>query len=300
MAYNTKPIVTDKDGNPIAQYYNPETDSYEPVEGSGGANKVQVTNNDLSLIPILDKLSQLTGTVVDEETRKTNETDRQSKETARLSNENTRESQETDRVNAEGNRVTEEGKRVTAESGRVTAESNRVTKENARSTAETGRVDAENIRKSNEVTRENNETDRIALYNLLLQKLANGEFIGAKGDTGNGLEYQWRGTELGVREKGIGDYIYVDLKGDTGDISNLNSEHIISALGYTPANATKEHSHDNKGVIDKFSEVGGKPYYNGAEIGGTVPNLTLTELTLGDWKITGTPNSLDFEYIGVV
>ena len=23
MAYNTKPIVTDKDGNPISQYYNP-------------------------------------------------------------------------------------------------------------------------------------------------------------------------------------------------------------------------------------------------------------------------------------
>lgn len=33
MAYNTKPIVTDKDGNPISQYYNKELDQYEPVEG---------------------------------------------------------------------------------------------------------------------------------------------------------------------------------------------------------------------------------------------------------------------------
>lgn len=82
MAYNTKPIVTDVDGNPISQYYNPDTDSYEPVEGQAGANKVVLynadgtENNELSLIPILDKLSQLTGTVIDEETRKSNELQR--------------------------------------------------------------------------------------------------------------------------------------------------------------------------------------------------------------------------------
>ena len=70
MAYNTKPIVKDIEGNPISQYYNPDTDSYEPVEGSYGANKVLVENNDLSLVPILEKLSQLTGTVIDEEIRK--------------------------------------------------------------------------------------------------------------------------------------------------------------------------------------------------------------------------------------
>lgn len=84
MAYNTKPIITDKDGNPISQYYNPETDQYEPVEGSNGANKVLVMNNDLSLIPILEKLSQLTGTVIDEETRKQNETTRQNNEQERI------------------------------------------------------------------------------------------------------------------------------------------------------------------------------------------------------------------------
>lgn len=84
MAYNTKPIVTDKDGNPISQYYNPDTDSYEPVEGANGANKVTVENNDLSLIPILDKLSQLTGTVIDEETRKQNEIIRQDNEQNRI------------------------------------------------------------------------------------------------------------------------------------------------------------------------------------------------------------------------
>lgn len=82
MAYNTKPIVTDVEGNPISQYYNKELDQYEPVEGQAGANKVVLynadgtENNNLSLIPILDKLSQLTGTVIDEETRKSNELQR--------------------------------------------------------------------------------------------------------------------------------------------------------------------------------------------------------------------------------
>ncbi|GMG96865.1 hypothetical protein [Tepidimicrobium xylanilyticum] len=84
MAYNTKEIIKDKDGNPISQYYNPDTDQYEPVEGSHGANKVLVENNELSLIPILDKLSQLTGTVIDEEIRKSNEQTRQSNEQLRI------------------------------------------------------------------------------------------------------------------------------------------------------------------------------------------------------------------------
>ena len=90
MAYNTKSIVTDVESNPIAQYYNPESDSYEPVEGSHGANKVILYNADgsentgLSLLPILDKLSQLTGTVIDEETRKSNEIIRQDNEQLRV------------------------------------------------------------------------------------------------------------------------------------------------------------------------------------------------------------------------
>lgn len=82
MAYNTKPIVTDVGGNPISQYYNKDLDRYEPVEGSGGGNKVVLynadgsENNELSLTSILDKLSQLTGTVIDEEIRKSNELQR--------------------------------------------------------------------------------------------------------------------------------------------------------------------------------------------------------------------------------
>jgi hypothetical protein len=60
------------------------------------------------------------------------------------------------------------------------------------------------------------------------------------------------------------------------------------------------HTHSNKQVIDKFTEVDGQLLYNNEEIGGAVPNLTLTELTLGGrFKIVynDIEDSLDIEVI---
>lgn len=60
------------------------------------------------------------------------------------------------------------------------------------------------------------------------------------------------------------------------------------------------HTHTNKSTLDKFTEVDNKPYYNGAEIGGAIPNLTLNELTLGGrFKIVynDIEDSLDIEVI---
>jgi len=123
---------------------------------------------------------------------------------------------------------------------------------------------------------------------------------GPPGIDGKSLEFHWDGTKLGVRVEGDSEYTYVDLKDETGNIENLTVQHIINALGYTPANATNEHTHTNKSVIDKFSEVEGKPYYNGEEIGGAVPNLTLNELILGGrFKIVynDIEDSLDIEVV---
>lgn len=162
MAYNTKPIITDVDGNPISQYYNKELDHFEPVEGQAGANKVVLynadgtENNNLSLIPILEKLSQLTGTVIDEETRKSN------------------------------------------------------------------------------------ELQRIELYNQISNMLETGQLKGEKGDkgdTGIGLNFLWQGTSLGVKLETDAEYVFVDLRGPqgpAGNIDNLTSQHIETALGYTP------------------------------------------------------------------
>lgn len=60
---------------------------------------------------------------------------------------------------------------------------------------------------------------------------------GVPGDTGAGLEYSWSGTQLGVRIAGTSSYSYTDLrgpKGETGSIESLTATHITNALGYTP------------------------------------------------------------------
>ncbi|HZK00324.1 MAG TPA: hypothetical protein VFC79_09960, partial [Tissierellaceae bacterium] len=210
MAYNTKEILKDKDLNPISQYYNPTADKYEAVEGANGGNKVVVENNDLSLLPILDKLSQLTGTVIDENTRKTNEIDRKDNELIRVDNESDRISKETIRVSNEDDRIDSENIRISSEDDRIINEGNRI---------------------SAEVIRNASEEDRVLLYNLVSQKLDDGEFVG------KGLEYVWDGTQLGVRIEGQPTYVYVNLKGekgDTGNIENLTAQHVIDALGYTP------------------------------------------------------------------
>lgn len=40
MAYNEKAIIRDVNQKPIPQYYNPDTDKYEVVEGKNGMLKV--------------------------------------------------------------------------------------------------------------------------------------------------------------------------------------------------------------------------------------------------------------------
>src|SRR5699024_5833602 len=47
----------------------------------------------------------------------------------------------------------------------------------------------------------------------------------SKGDQGDGLEYNWDGTRLGVRVENSGDpFVYVDLKGDKGDTGDDGRE----------------------------------------------------------------------------
>ena len=40
MAYNEKAIIRDVNQKPIPQYYNPDTDRYEVIEGKNGMLKV--------------------------------------------------------------------------------------------------------------------------------------------------------------------------------------------------------------------------------------------------------------------
>ena len=91
--------------------------------------------------------------ILNEESRKTAEDERDSAEDAREEN-------ETGRVNAETLRATNEETRKTAETQRGAAETVRASQEQARKTAETQRAGAETTRQTNEQTRQNQEQAR--------------------------------------------------------------------------------------------------------------------------------------------
>ena len=99
---------------------------------------------------------------------------------------------------------------------------------------------------------------------------------GEKGDKGDPFTYSDFTTEQLAALKGAkGD------KGDPGSDATVTAANIKNALGYTPANQkqldaliSKAHTHENKAVLDKFSETDGKPTYDGNEIGGSVTAIT--------------------------
>ena len=47
MAYNTKNIKRDASGAPVPQFFDPAADDYQPLEGTGGAHKTQLTGSSL-------------------------------------------------------------------------------------------------------------------------------------------------------------------------------------------------------------------------------------------------------------
>ena len=82
---------------------------------------------------------------------------------------------------------------------------------------------AEEERRKNELERIANENERETYYADIQQRVANGEFNGkdgkdgAVGYDGKSLEYNWNGTELGVRLEGETEFAYTDLKGEQGE-----------------------------------------------------------------------------------
>lgn len=58
---------------------------------------------------------------------------------------------------------------------------------------------------------------------------------GTDGVDGKNLEFNWNGTQLGVRKEGDSQYVYVDLKGEKGDPGDVSTEQLNTAID----NATK-------------------------------------------------------------
>lgn len=58
------------------------------------------------------------------------------------------------------------------------------------------------------------------------------------GTDGVGLNYNWNGTELGIKREDESDYDYVDLKGDKGDTGATGQAGRDGVDGYTPVKGT--------------------------------------------------------------
>lgn len=170
-----------------------------------------------------------------EQERASAELNRASKEDIRIEAENSRATNESLRVESEQDRIIKENKRADAEKNRKLAENDRAQAEDVRSLSEIAREQKESRRQEEEAlrdeaeqSREVFETERKNFLASLKEDLKNGKL------DGEDLEYQWRGTELGIKKENDQDYIYVDLEGPTGSIENLAEENIESALGFLP------------------------------------------------------------------
>lgn len=109
------------------------------------------------------------------------------------------------------------------------------------------------------------------------------------------LEANTAAASLGAIKDGVSTNIQAllnEIKTEVGEIEEKipeDAEDIQDAVN-------KRHTHANKTVIDKFSEVGGNPYYNGNPIGGSVTVdsalSTTSENPVQNKVITNTLNSM--------
>lgn len=56
---------------------------------------------------------------------------------------------------------------------------------------------------------------------------------GSSGGDGKSVEFEWKGTELGLRQEGDPEYVYTDLKGATGAKGATGTDGAKGATGAT-------------------------------------------------------------------
>ena len=83
---------------------------------------------------------------------------------------------------------------------------------------------------------------------------------------------------------------------DSGMINEVTDKRFVSSSEKTAI------THSNRTIIDNLGDSDGTLTYNGSAVGSgsSVENLTLTTLTLGNYKVSHNiiNDALDFEYIG--
>ncbi|HQQ57462.1 MAG TPA: hypothetical protein PKY42_12795, partial [Mesotoga sp.] len=71
MAGNTKRIRGDAHGKPAPQYYNPDSDAYEYLEGADGASKIMAEEGKIADLATLKTFLEVLGTTADADTLNT-------------------------------------------------------------------------------------------------------------------------------------------------------------------------------------------------------------------------------------
>ena len=114
--------------------------------------------------------------------------------------------------------------------------------------------------------------------------------------SGDNITFSWLLSRNVTFSPGVVKYSFCAKKLDGDTISNEWNTTIATGLVIQGLEATREiieenpdiiealiskaHSHENKVVLDKFSETGGKPTYNGEPIGGgSVGDITAEDVT---------------------
>lgn len=110
---------------------------------------------------------------------------------------------------------------------------------------------------------------------------------GADGDNGLSLEFAWNGTQLGVRQEGQVDYVFVDLKGDTGYTPVKGTDYDDGADG-------REVEIQNSGTAIQWRYVGDAAWTDvvslAAITGSNGKSVELqTTATHIQWRLVGDP-----------
>ena len=120
---------------------------------------------------------------------------------------------------------------------------------------------------------------------------------GQTGENGKNLEFNWRGTELGVRVQGQSDYQYVNLKGEKGDKGEQGIQGIQGPQG--PKGDTgpvgPQGPQGPKGEKGEGASIDLSNYFTKAEIEQKLKNFC--PYSIGDILVTTTTTNPSTKYL---
>ena len=99
---------------------------------------------------------------------------------------------------------------------------------------------------------------------------------GDKGDTGNSIEYVWNGTQLGIRIEGQANYVYVDLKGDTGATGATGPQGERGLQGERGETGAKGDKGDTGNTGATGNGISSVTLLSGTHAAGTTDTYTIT------------------------